>query len=371
MGEKPITGSSVTVMKALLMVMLVSVSALPSGILARTVTVEVTGVGYVAFEDIASARDRAIEDARIRAVEEVSGVQIDSRAIIHRDLLIDSTLVSRSKGIVREYEVVKEERDSHGLYHVTIRAVVEKDRIDDWVSGQKRFQKVLFLTHSARVGEEAFFQKIAGMFDGKGFQIFQNTVDQISLKGLFSGTARKILESMQTDMLISVDFQEIDAECSTQNFCAARVKGAMYLFAPNAGDDMAAMEIRHTADNIRGFANTREMALEKAFAALGDTLAEKLMTDLEQPVVKKVQVVVHHIPDYAAFKEFKKILATLRWVRSVSEDTVGYHPSKSVFLVDYAADPGFLSGMLGKMGKYRFHGRETNHYTLEYKQEDE
>ena len=87
--------------------------------------VQVQGEGVVGFTDPARSRTDAIEAAQRDAVEKAVGVMIESETTMKNYALVKDEVLSRSKGFIRTYSVVREGRDRE-LYKVLIDAVVVK-----------------------------------------------------------------------------------------------------------------------------------------------------------------------------------------------------------------------------------------------------
>jgi len=90
-------------------------------------SVKVTGNGVAEYRagDVARSRDDAMEAARRDAVEQASGVFIQSESEMKNFDLVKDDVVSRSQGYIRSSKVVKE-GVANNLYNVTIEAEVVK-----------------------------------------------------------------------------------------------------------------------------------------------------------------------------------------------------------------------------------------------------
>ncbi len=89
----------------------------------ESATVTVDGVGAIIAGHLPNARDRAIDDALRKAVEQASGVVVSSESVQENFQLVEDKILSRAKGYVKNYEIVKESREDD-TYRVSIKAQV-------------------------------------------------------------------------------------------------------------------------------------------------------------------------------------------------------------------------------------------------------
>ena len=82
--------------------------------------VRATGQAVIYQNDLAAARDKALDDARRKAVEQAVGAMISSATVTENFELLEDKIFSQSAGYVRSYVVVDESRDGDGIYSVTI-----------------------------------------------------------------------------------------------------------------------------------------------------------------------------------------------------------------------------------------------------------
>jgi hypothetical protein len=97
------------------MVCLVLLGALPAW---SSKTIEVVGTGIT--------RDRALEDAKRTAVEQIVGVHLTSRSQVKNFVLQDDTIISETAGFIKSYQVISC-NISKGLYNCRLAAEVEAD----------------------------------------------------------------------------------------------------------------------------------------------------------------------------------------------------------------------------------------------------
>jgi hypothetical protein len=87
---------------------------LPSAYAQDSRQVTATGVATVTG-DPAAARDKAIEDALRRAVEQVVGTIVESETAVENYQLLSDKIYSRSSGYVKNYNVLSEKREGNML----------------------------------------------------------------------------------------------------------------------------------------------------------------------------------------------------------------------------------------------------------------
>ena len=77
---------------------------------------EVTAVGQAAImsNDVSMARDKAIEDALRKAVEQAVGAMVSSETVTQNYELLSDKILSKSKGYVRSYKIATEKKGDDG-----------------------------------------------------------------------------------------------------------------------------------------------------------------------------------------------------------------------------------------------------------------
>ncbi len=123
------------------------------------VQTEVIGVGSITFNDVAAARDRAIDDAKRRAVENVLGTIIDSETRVENYQMVSDRILSWSRGYVRDFRILSEMKKADDLYEVRALATVDQSNLqEDWSAVQHLIQsmgnpRIMFLIDEQNIGE--------------------------------------------------------------------------------------------------------------------------------------------------------------------------------------------------------------------------
>ena len=334
---------------------------------ATTITVEVEGVGFATGNDSAAARDRAINDARLRAIEQALGARVDSRTVIHRSLLIDDTLLTTSHGMVKQYTILKEGMDEHGLYRVAMRAVVDREELDNRLQQAAGARRILLLMPEAGAPDTngQHIQNCIRAFVDAGFTLVPGTVTVKNFSLLDRKKIRHLAAPKNIDLVLGIRLQADSPTCPAAGYCATRVRGSLHLWSGKNGVELARAE----KTDGRGFGNTGEIARAEGLRATGRALADSLVEQLFHPPVRELKLALKRLPDINTYQQMLARIAGLRWVQQARPDSVGFHPGKSVFLLRFAGSPDLLGAMLEQMRNYTYLGRTGNILTLEYKKQ--
>jgi hypothetical protein len=121
-------------------------------------TVQATGQAAIYGTDLAHARDKAIEDAMRKAVEQAMGAMISSETVTANYELISDKILSQSKGYVRNYKVLSEGKED-GVMVVKIEAQVSAGNLQNDLKGvlavlkSKNMPRVLIMVAEQNVGQ--------------------------------------------------------------------------------------------------------------------------------------------------------------------------------------------------------------------------
>ncbi len=123
---------------------------------AATKTTEVEGVAAVVNNDIAMARDKAIDDAKRKAVEQIAGTHVSAQSITENFQLVEDRVYSKASGFVRNYKILSEFKDE-GVYRVKINATVDDKAIADNLSMIfKTKPRVIVMIAEQNIGSKGF-----------------------------------------------------------------------------------------------------------------------------------------------------------------------------------------------------------------------
>ncbi|MEO1234049.1 MAG: flagellar assembly protein T N-terminal domain-containing protein [Myxococcota bacterium] len=106
--------------------LLLSVALSAPGAASGSVTV--TGVAAVVDNDVPLARDRALDDAKRKAVEQVAGTRVSAETVAEDFQLVSDRIYARASGFVRNYEILGEGREGE-TYEVRVKANVDGEAL--------------------------------------------------------------------------------------------------------------------------------------------------------------------------------------------------------------------------------------------------
>jgi hypothetical protein len=134
-----------------------------SGSEPETYEVVATGLGSILGNDVAHARDDAIEDALRKGIEDALGLIVESETLVENFQLIEDNIYSKTQGYVQKYDVVSEGKRGDQLYEVTVKAVVKLAELKDDLDGIRTLMRrvnmprIMIMIEERNIGETADF----------------------------------------------------------------------------------------------------------------------------------------------------------------------------------------------------------------------
>jgi len=103
----------------------------------ETETVTVIGEASIINNDKIAAKDKAIDDALRKAVEQITGTVVSSESLTENFELVKDTIYTKSKGYVQKHKIIEQgiDKQDSGVYFVKIEAVVSKGKIQEDYKG--------------------------------------------------------------------------------------------------------------------------------------------------------------------------------------------------------------------------------------------
>ncbi|HRZ26479.1 MAG TPA: hypothetical protein P5346_13730 [Spirochaetota bacterium] len=162
-------------------------------------------------DDIALARDRALDDARKKLVENILGTTISGKKIVENYRLVSSIVEARIFGLVKDEKIVKDWQED-SLYKVILEGTVEAAAIDEIVKkaitdyGRPKFLVLIEETIEGKQSRPGFTETeivIQNFMGEAGFDF----VDNATVKDLMSRESSRMKRALSGDM--AQDVQEL------------------------------------------------------------------------------------------------------------------------------------------------------------------
>ena len=146
-------------MKKLWLIFLLTIPLSRSEAQSGSTQVQATGMGAITYNDIPAARDRAVQDALRKAVEQTLGTFIDSQTREKNYMVVEDRILNWTRGYVKNYQILSERKAAEDMYEVSINATVDvSDLQKDANAVQNLIQnmgnpRIMFLVDEKNVGE--------------------------------------------------------------------------------------------------------------------------------------------------------------------------------------------------------------------------
>jgi len=159
-------------------------------------TGQATGYATIFDNDTALARDRAVDDAKLKLVRQVLGETIEGKEIMKDFQLVESLIIAKSVGIVKRDKIIKQWQEGNE-YFVTIEGTVEAAVVEDAIAD---------ILNS--YGRPKFMVLIDEKFEGKvntpGFTetelLIQRTMGESGFEFVDAAMTQKLMQSNRKSM---------------------------------------------------------------------------------------------------------------------------------------------------------------------------
>lgn len=319
------------------------VFCMPLSLFAGTVTAK--GQAAIVNNDKAMARDKAIEDALRRAVEQVVGTMVTAESKTRDFQLIEDNIYTHSKGYVESYKIISEKVEDN-VYIVEIQADVSTGKIEGKLKAigiaisRKGKPRVMFLISEQNVGQETpsywwgttasvtdigvVENTMINVFQRNGFTIIDRQAvsgkikvnDAYRVASLSSEAAKSIANQTDAQIVIfgqaiakSIGLQPIGTSPDSPKMPAASASISVRALNTDNGEIIATASAEHTyshtSDVIAGN-NALKMVAEKVANQLIDGIMEKWNQELSGG--QMVSIDITGIDDPGFLSEFKNFL---------------------------------------------------------------
>lgn len=128
--------------------------------------ITVTGVSAIYQNDIAHARDRAIDDGLRKAVEQSLGMWLKSETVVENYMVVEDNILNWSSGYVKNYTIVSESQKPDDTYEVRMNAAVEAAAL---AQDQQMVQSILERAGNPRIMIMINEQNVGEVYSASSF----------------------------------------------------------------------------------------------------------------------------------------------------------------------------------------------------------
>ncbi|MCL4705786.1 hypothetical protein KJ068_11530 [bacterium] len=306
---------------------------------ARPQTAEITvvGLGAVLAGDMAAARDKAIDDAMRKAVQQALGTNIKSETLVQNFQMVEDRILAWSAGYVSKYDILREGAGQYDTYEVEMRAQVNLNDLknDDNALAellQKENPRVMVMIGEQNIGytdRYHYFEvdltvaetTIIDAFRNKGFEVIdpgqakenQNR-DQIlaALEG-DSKAAAAIAVAQQAELIITgkaiAKVAQTNLNLGGMKSCQANMTAKVV----RAGD----ARIIATATDNAAHPHIDEVtggtkAIEKTAKKVGETLLTKVVAEAQKNFYNENSITVQ-VQGHKNYGDLQQFVSTIKF----------------------------------------------------------
>lgn len=294
----------------------------------KETTVTVEGLASRGDSDLAAACDRALKDALVKAVESSVGLRLESKTTVVKELLTDSSVVTKARGFIKRYEILEPCReDERGLVRVKVQAIVTDQFTTDVIPALMDKEKIVILLDERldtaalepkllrprleqHIKDNGFNQVLAG-WDASDeklqtyiAQAHEGNIHAAMLLGLKAKASRVLFGSAQVSA----------TEQITEKLVAVRLHVSLYLLNVSSGETVA---VYTNADApIKALGRTSTIAAASAFKELWLSSAlEPFLAAAAPEGLKVITVTLNETPDFQRFQEFRREILKVKGVK--------------------------------------------------------
>lgn len=359
----------------------------PSSVFCQSYTIESQGVAAIVQGSVDISRDKAIEDALRKAVEQATGSLIENQTLVENYQLISDKIYSQSRGYVQSYEVISEGADQAGLYRVSIKAEVRGGDLRNDLQALKVLMRqvrkprvmVIFQEDSTREVDggkmaESFLSK--ALLD-RGFKlvdpdIVRRNMGHAKMRGLFAGdesVAAAIGTRYGAEILLVGSAQTVsqNVKIGDVDINSHRVAVNARLIRSDTGEVKASESTQAVKPHINRLAGT-ELAMREAIESLANALVERIVSIFQEQVynVVNIKVLMSGLKDYGQLQEVIKLLsANIRGIREIFQRN--YTTGTAELEIELTGSAESLASDLAsrRFGRYEFNVNEMTRNQLQ------
>ena len=351
--------------------LLVFVFLFPIAATSRTknAVVEVIGTGAILNANVSAAREKAISNSLVSAIESVAAELLPLDARVRNFKIMDEMFFSNTDEYIREYKVLTEAVSGND-YRVLVQATIFTDQIKKQlaniglVQGKKAMPKILFLVTEQNIddilpkhwwGEDLVYVNtitesvLASAMKNRGFVIVNhNRLTEAVNYGidLSNEEAIQLGQLMEADVIV-VGSAEAGLAPNTMGSDIRSFDATVYVRAlrTDTGEKIGAVSRSAVTANVDEVLGSRE-ALEDAAEIVGADIAMQIAAAWQpyKAHTSMIEIVVEGTGYLANFVKFRKMMRNMPGVEGIQ--IMEILPARATIMVDYQGEARALADAL-------------------------
>lgn len=341
---------------------------------ALTKTVEAIGTSSINAQNVAKARDQAISDGLVAAMEKVISDFLPLESLVQNFQVLNEMLYDHTDEFIQDYRVLTEAR-SGKAYRVIVQATVSVDHVQMQLAiagimlGEKAMPRILFF-----IAEQNPVGSLTKCWWKEGADIDKNASEIGMIKamrdaGLLMVDTDGIIQYIKyEDIELEVDLDQSEAidlgvrfnadivivgkatADTASNIMRGQVKSfkgtlTARAYRTDTGEEIASITQTSVAVNADAITGGRD-ALSSAGALAGDKLSSQIInawrTEIKKQIV--VEIIVEGTGHLANFVAFRDILTDIPGVNNIQLREM--KADKAIISVDFQGDTKELADKL-------------------------
>ncbi|MFH1282564.1 MAG: hypothetical protein ABII27_02760 [bacterium] len=287
------------------------------------------GIAPVIDGDVLNAKKAALTEAQRRAVEMVVGVYVTGETRVEKAVLIESNIVSKTKGYIAQYDVL-EEKMQDGFVKVKIKALVKLEDLS------KDLKELGLIVKPSEVGNPKTAVLIKESLDGKdqtsseaesmiiqelvnkGYSVVESSnLSAEEIKGVSAGEEsfyKKLADRLKVEVLVVG--KAVSSFFTSENlggFVSYRASISARVLKAQTGEVLISVSQQASGVDV-----VKQIAGEKALQKVGQLVGKELSVKIAQKLKTHSDIVLT-IKDLSTVNELNEITNYLRRTAYIKE----------------------------------------------------
>ncbi len=325
------------------------------------------GMAVILNDNAVAAKDKAIADARRKALEQVVGVLVDAETVVDNGMVLSASIKHSTSGLIRRYAVVEEKKEK-GIYTVTIQAEISPTQIARDLSAIASSDTTILVTvreKSCASDEKrkAVESVLIRQLSEGGFQVVDETQSkklrdrdrQLLINSGDSNAARRASLRFLSNLIVTGEVECRESQSVGQGMVFTRTAGSLRVVLADSAQVLLAVEVPDPDDFggsdklARGEKSAGDSCENSCAAGLrktADKLAKKTVVKLKEKIKTGAKELTVEVAGVKSAEEVSRLAHEIQARRWVAQALVAGFEEKSGIgriSVKYEEKPVYLA----------------------------